>query len=71
MMVSLFLVVLCVTISIPRFNSLPASGSLNNHTICIADGCLQGKVMLEESYVAYLGIPFAEAPIGSLRFSVS
>lgn len=71
MMVSLFLVVVnVITISI-NVNGLPATGSSNNHTVCVADGCMRGKVMLEESYVAFLGIPFAEPPIGSLRFSVS
>lgn len=71
MLVLLSLVVVSVTISIPTYNCVPVSESGENPTICIADGCMQGKVMPEESYEAFLGIPFAEPPLQHLRFAVS
>lgn len=63
-----YLVAVSVTISIP-INCLPVTESGHSPTIFIADGCIQGKA--DESYEAFLGIPFAEAPLGNLRFSVS
>lgn len=71
MIVSLvYLVVVSVTISIP-INCLSVTESGRSPTICISDGCIQGKAMLDESYEAFLGIPFAEPPLDNLRFSVS
>lgn len=66
----LFVVSVIITISIPTY-CVPVSDSGRSPTICIADGCLQGKSMRDESYEAFLGIPFAEPPLGNLRFSVS
>lgn len=71
MLVPLLLIVVSVTISIPTLNCVPVSESGGDPTVCITDGCIQGKVMLEEAYEAFLGIPFAEPPLQHLRFSVS
>lgn len=68
MIISLFLLAVSVTISIPIY-CVPVSESEHNLTVCIADGCIQGKV--DESFEAFIGIPFAEPPLGNLRFAVS
>lgn len=42
--------------------------------VCIENGCLSGKIMpgyQTESFEAFVGIPFAKPPVGSLRFKVS
>lgn len=70
MRTSLILIIVSVTISIP-INCLHLSESGRNLTICISNGCLEGKQVDEGSYEAFLGIPFAEPPLGRLRFSVS
>lgn len=71
MIFSQILVILSVTISIPFTYCVPVSDSERNLTICIDNGCLQGKTMEVDGYDAFLGIPFAEPPIGNLRFAVS
>lgn len=68
MIISLFLLVVSATISIPSY-CVPVSENERNPTICIADGCIQGKV--DETFEAFVGIPFAEPPLGNLRFAVS
>lgn len=43
-------------------------------TVCITQGCLEGKTLpgyQTHAYEAFLGIPFAEPPIGELRFAVN
>lgn len=42
--------------------------------VCVANGCIEGIAQtgyLIESFEAFLGVPYAEPPIGNLRFSVS
>lgn len=42
--------------------------------VCVANGCIEGIAQtgfIIDAYEAFLGIPYAEKPIGSLRFSVS
>lgn len=70
MIISSVLLVLSVTVfSIPSY-CIPVTDSEYSPTVCIADGCIQGKAV-DESFEAFLGIPFAEPPIGNLRFAVS
>lgn len=42
--------------------------------VCTADGCIEGRAtpgyQIDE-YESFFGIPYAEAPIGKLRFAVS
>jgi Carboxylesterase family len=41
--------------------------------VCLEDGCVRGKVMpgyQTENFEAFLGIPFAQPPVGALRFQV-
>lgn len=42
--------------------------------VCTADGCIEGRAtpgyQIEE-YESFFGIPYAEAPVGKLRFAVS
>lgn len=43
--------------------------------ISITKGCMQGKILEtvwnSVTYSAFLGIPYAEPPVGDLRFQVS
>lgn len=53
--------------------------SYNNYSsafpiVCISDGCIEGRAMngyLIEECQAFFNIPYAEPPIGNLRFAVS
>lgn len=44
----------------------------NRQTICLYDGCVQGKAEQGNvrGYDAWYGIPFATPPLGQLRFRV-
>ncbi|KAJ6634299.1 Juvenile hormone esterase [Pseudolycoriella hygida] len=64
-MLPIVFTVLLATFSIPIY-CVPVC---ENPTICYTDGCIQGKVFQEELYEAYLGIPYAQPPVGNLRFS--
>lgn len=46
--------------------------STDKRTICIANGCLKGKLEAgnDKKYDAWYGIPFAAKPLGQLRFRV-
>lgn len=42
--------------------------------VCIPDGCIEGRAMngyLIDEFQAFFNIPYAEPPIGDLRFAVS
>lgn len=42
--------------------------------VCVNNGCLKGTTLPSyktDSFEAFLGVPYAEPPIGKLRFSVS
>ena len=42
--------------------------------VCIENGCIRGKKMKgyqTENFDAFFGIPYAEPPVGNLRFRVS
>lgn len=50
------------------------NGAYAGPKVCIENGCLSGKIMpgyQTESFEAFVGIPFAKPPVGSLRFKVS
>lgn len=46
---------------------------MNNPVVTISDGQLKGKCAKDfqgGSFLGFLGIPYAQAPIGELRFKV-
>lgn len=58
------LVFLLFTLSISEFVN-----SVNSSTVCYSSGCVLGKE--EKDFSAWLGVPFAQPPVGPLRFKVS
>lgn len=73
------LLVACSAARSPESDSSPVNNNpfvfpktSNRQTICLYDGCVQGKS--EEGnvrgYDAWYGIPFATPPLGPLRFRV-
>lgn len=73
------LLVSCSAAKSPESNTSPVNNNpyvfpktSNRQTICLYDGCVQGKS--EEGnvrgYDAWYGIPFATPPLGPLRFRV-
>lgn len=59
--------------------SSPAEEPYTNYSsvfpiVCISDGCIEGRAMngyLIDEYQAFFNIPYAEPPVGDLRFAVS
>jgi hypothetical protein len=62
------LLLICATLS-----TLKAVYSTERHKVCIEQGELEGTTLTSRNgrtFVAFQGIPYAEPPVGNLRFKV-